>query len=140
MGSRERRRAGLGRAVPEALLCQDFNLAMNCHTSAAGVESARQSARPHARVRCFAADRTSDDDAIDQAASAAGLPDGFDFFVNNTAELTGRRKIEDPEPDFWHRMLVVNLPSTMFITFHPSLIWQDRRRRKTSRLQVWPVV
>ena len=109
---------GLGRAIVEELLSQGCDVAIHYHTSSEGAESVKQAAPSGVRVQCFSADLTSDTAArqlIDRAIDFLG---GLDILVNNTGDLIGRRKIEELDLDFWHRILDVNLTSTMLVTRH----------------------
>lgn len=114
---------GLGRAIAEELLKQGCRVAIHYHKSAEGAEMVK--ARGNAgQADCFGADLTSDEAACELVGKAVSFLGGLDILINNSGDLIGRRRIEELEPEFWHRVLDVNVTSTMQVTRHavPHLI------------------
>ena len=111
---------GLGRAIVEEFLAQGCDVAIHYHTSAAGAEAAATTAPAGVRARCFAADLTNDADAKALVDGAVSFLGGLDVLVNNAGDLVGRRPLEDVDPEFWQRVLDINLTSTMLVTRHAA--------------------
>jgi len=60
-------------------------------------------------------------EAITKQFIDAGANDGLDILINNAGSLVARKRLNEIETDFWHKVMDINLTSMMFVTRAASL-------------------
>ena len=61
-------------------------------------------------------DLTKENDAnalVEKTVAALG---GLDILINNAGSLVARKRLEEIETDFWHKVMDINLTSMLFVT------------------------
>src|SRR5256885_2563654 len=108
---------GLGYAIVEHLLEAGADVAIHYFSSEAGAFDLKKKASALGRrAEAFCADLTREASAKALVDGAAAYLGGLDVLVNNTGELVERRKLEDVDLEFWHRVMDVNMTSMMLVT------------------------
>lgn len=103
---------GIGLACSEALLRAGCDVFVHYHTSSAGAEHLAKVAHESGRkFGSASADLTTAQGGRELVAKAVEVLGGLDILVNNAGSLVARHNLETIEPDFWSKVMALNVDS-----------------------------
>lgn len=108
---------GIGEAITKHFIDSGANVAIHYFSSANTANQLVEYAIGKGqKAIAVSGDLTKEADAnaiVQQAVDAFG---GLDILINNAGSLIARKKLNEIEPEFWHRVMDINLTSMMYVT------------------------
>ncbi len=109
--------SGIGAAISRELAGLGASVLIHYFKSADKAESLAAEIRAAGgEASTVQADLSSEDGVEKLAAFVAGTWDRLDVLVNNSGDLVARFKLEDVTMEFYHKVMAVNLDSTIMVT------------------------
>lgn len=109
--------SGIGAAISRELAGLGASVLIHYFKSADKAESlAAEIWAAGGEASTVQADLSSEDGVEKLAAFVAGTWDRLDVLVNNSGDLVARFKLEDVTMEFYHKVMAVNLDSTIMVT------------------------
>ncbi len=108
---------GIGEAITKHLIDSEANVAIHYFSSAdAANQLTAYAISKGQKAVAISGDLTKEADAnalVNKTVAALG---GLDILINNAGSLVARKKLDEMETAFWHKVMDINLTSMMFVT------------------------
>lgn len=108
---------GIGEAITKHFIDSGANVVIHYFSSA---DTANQltayATSKGVKAAAISGDLTKEEEAnalVEKTIEALG---GLDILINNAGSLVARKLLNEIEPDFWHKVMDINLTSMMFVT------------------------
>ncbi|MFD2541778.1 SDR family NAD(P)-dependent oxidoreductase [Lacinutrix gracilariae] len=108
---------GIGEAITKHFIDSGANVVIHYFSSA---DTANQltayATSKGVQAAAISGDLTKEEEAnalVEKTIEALG---GLDILINNAGSLVARKLLNEIEPDFWHKVMDINLTSMMFVT------------------------
>lgn len=108
---------GIGEAITQQFIDCEANVAIHYFSSSDRASQLMNSATENGlKAVAVGGDLTKEEDANRVVSESAAALGGLDILINNAGSLVARKKIEEIEPDFWHKVMDINMTSMLFVT------------------------
>jgi len=108
---------GIGESISKHFIESGANVAIHYFSSADTAQRLADDAKSKGlKAVAIGGDLTKEDDAIAVVEKTVDTLGGLDILINNAGSLVARKLMPDIEPDFWHKVMDINLTSMMFVT------------------------
>ena len=108
---------GIGESITKHFIDSGANVAIHYFSSAdTANELIEYATSKGQKAVAISGDLTNETEAkalVEKTVEALG---GLNILINNAGSLVARRTLEDMEPDFWNKVMDINLTSMMFVT------------------------
>lgn len=108
---------GIGESITRHFIDSGANVAIHYFSSANSANQLMEYANSKGqKAVTISGDLTNEADAnaiIEKTIEAFG---GLDILINNAGSLVARKMLSEMEPEFWHKVMDINLTSMMFVT------------------------
>ena len=108
---------GIGESITKHFIDSGANVAIHYFSSADTANELVAYAKSKGqKAVAISSDLTKEAEAkslVEKSVEALG---GLNILINNAGSLVARRTLEDMEPEFWHKVMDINLTSMMLVT------------------------
>lgn len=108
---------GIGESITKHFIDSGANVAIHYFSSAdTANELIEYATSKGQKAVAISGDLTNETEAkalVEKTVEALG---GLNILINNAGSLVARRTLEDMKPDFWNKVMDINLTSMMFVT------------------------
>ncbi|MGB0930150.1 MAG: SDR family NAD(P)-dependent oxidoreductase [Chitinophagales bacterium] len=108
---------GIGESITKHFIDSGANVAIHYFSSADNADQLVEYATSKGqKAVAVNGDLTNEDDANVLVKKTVDALAGIDILINNAGSLVARRKLNDIDTEFWHKVMDINLTSMMFVT------------------------
>ena len=119
--------SGIGLAISEEFALLGANVAIHYHTSRDPAEQLAQSIRQNGHQSCAISADLTDEEQVNSMFEQITKKFGYlDVLVNNAGDLVDRRSLEQTTPEFYRKVMAVNMDSMVMVTRRALPLMTDR--------------
>ena len=108
---------GIGEAITQQFIDLGANVAIHYFSSLERAEQLKTAAiEKGQKAVTIKGDLTKEADAVNLVSNTKEALGGIDILINNAGSLVARKRLEEIEVDFWHKVMDINLTSMMHVT------------------------
>lgn len=108
---------GIGEAITKHFIDSGANVAIHYFSSADTANQLTEYATSKGlKAVAISGDLTKEADAFALVEKTVAVFGGLDILINNAGSLVARKKLDEMETAFWHKVMDINLTSMMFVT------------------------
>ncbi len=108
---------GIGEAITNHFIESGANVAIHYFSSSEMANELAKTAQSRGQKGiAIGGDLTKEEDAKKVVAKTIEELGGLDILINNAGSLVARKRIGDIEPDFWHKVMDINMTSMVYVT------------------------
>ncbi len=108
---------GIGEAITRQFIDNGANVSIHYFSSADTANALVAYATGKGlKAVAVGGDLTNEADAIQVVSKTAETLGGIDIVINNAGSLVARKRLEEIEPDFWNKVMDINLSSMMYVS------------------------
>jgi len=108
---------GIGEAITQQFIDLGANVAIHYFSSLERAEQLKTAAiEKGQKAVTIKGDLTKEADAVNLVSNTKEALGGIDILINNAGSLVARKRLEEIEGDFWHKVMDINLTSMMHVT------------------------
>ena len=108
---------GIGEAITQQFIDSGANVAIHYFSSSERADQLTQSAKAKGlKAVAIQGDLTKEADSqsvVDKSIAGLG---GLDILINNAGSLVARKRIEEIDANFWHKVMDINMTSMMYVS------------------------
>ncbi len=108
---------GIGESITKHFIESGANVAIHYFSSETiANQLAEEALKKGQKAIAIAGDLTKEEEAnalVEKTVEALG---SIEILINNTGSLVARKRLEEMETDFWHKVMDINLTSMLFVT------------------------
>lgn len=113
---------GIGEAITKQFIDAGANVAIHYFSSSKMANQLKELAiSKEQKAVAIGGDLTKEADAKALVKETLEVLGGLDILINNAGSLVARKRLNEIETDFWHKVMDINLTSMMFVTRAASL-------------------
>ena len=119
--------SGIGLAICREFAALGANVAIHYHTSRDAAEQLARSIQQNGHQSCAISADLTDEAQVEAMFEQISTEFGYlDVLVNNAGELVGRRSVEQTTPEFYRKVMAVNMDSVVMVTRRALPLMADR--------------
>ncbi len=108
---------GIGEAITQQFIDLGANVAIHYFSSSERAEQLKTATiEKGQKAVTIKGDLTKEEDAVNLVSNTKEALGGIDILINNAGSLVARKRLEEIEVDFWHKVMDINLTSMMHVT------------------------